>query len=524
MPESINDPVAAFVLESGVQKILDDLRKDFDPQQSNGKELIVSDVWDKNGNQYIDLVQQGGGVWGIALLGFTYILEKMKIRFFSVAGTSAGAINTMFLAAGGKKEEERVEKIIAEFLKLDMFTFVDGKPGNWRLTQWIKRIIQKFIVRLGYIKRLQNISSWLLLLFVFFSLNAFIATFFIPDNYAKYVAVFAIVIWLVVLTIVLFLKNRITILTKNGYGLNAGIEFHKWVEGILNHNGIYTLADLKKSFSQVPSDLYVRPDKARQNLLSECNKPDSINSITDTITQPVSNEGIVDDPLATTVSPPNNPMLVIISSDITTGNKIEFPRMWDLYWDSINSVNPADFVRASMSIPVFFRTYKIPVQKYNEEIWKGHLSWNGEPPKEIEFVDGGALSNFPINVFYNPDFIVPRMPTFGIRLGNGTKQIPNKNKSIGEYIGSIISTIRSNTDKDFINKNKAFEIGVKEVDLTGHSWLNFFMKDKEKKDIFYMGAKAAAEFLKDFDWEKYKDERQKNYYTLQSQRVHPNNW
>ena len=37
-------------------------------------------------------MQEGGGVWGIALLGYTYILEKMGIRFFSLAGTSAGAI------------------------------------------------------------------------------------------------------------------------------------------------------------------------------------------------------------------------------------------------------------------------------------------------------------------------------------------------------------------------------------------------------------------------------------------------
>jgi len=61
-----------------------------------------SDVEDANGNQYVDLVQEGGGVLGIGLVGYTYVLENAGIRFFSLAGTSAGAINTMMLAALGQ--------------------------------------------------------------------------------------------------------------------------------------------------------------------------------------------------------------------------------------------------------------------------------------------------------------------------------------------------------------------------------------------------------------------------------------
>ena len=47
--------------------------------------------------EYADIVQEGGGVHGIALAGYTYILEKMGISFLNSAGTSAGAINTMLL-------------------------------------------------------------------------------------------------------------------------------------------------------------------------------------------------------------------------------------------------------------------------------------------------------------------------------------------------------------------------------------------------------------------------------------------
>ena len=65
----------------------------------------VSDVRDAQGNQYVNLVQEGGGVLGVALLGYTYVLEQMGIRFMKMAGTSAGAINTMLMTCVGPKEE-----------------------------------------------------------------------------------------------------------------------------------------------------------------------------------------------------------------------------------------------------------------------------------------------------------------------------------------------------------------------------------------------------------------------------------
>src|SRR5690349_4412568 len=102
--------VQAFINESGAAAILTKLKTDIAAKEAAGnKKFIVSDVFDNEGNQYVDLVQEGGGVWGIALLGYTYILEKMGIRFFSLAGTSAGAINTMLLAATGDKQEEKTE-------------------------------------------------------------------------------------------------------------------------------------------------------------------------------------------------------------------------------------------------------------------------------------------------------------------------------------------------------------------------------------------------------------------------------
>ncbi len=39
-----------------------------------------SDLLDAEGNQYVEFVQEGGGVWGSALVGYLYGLEIFGIR------------------------------------------------------------------------------------------------------------------------------------------------------------------------------------------------------------------------------------------------------------------------------------------------------------------------------------------------------------------------------------------------------------------------------------------------------------
>ena len=64
---------------------------------SKNKEF--SDIIDAQGNQYVDLVMEGGGMLGIALVGYTYVLEQVGIRFLGIGGTSAGSINALLVAA-----------------------------------------------------------------------------------------------------------------------------------------------------------------------------------------------------------------------------------------------------------------------------------------------------------------------------------------------------------------------------------------------------------------------------------------
>lgn len=85
----------------------------------SGRKFIVSDVYDDEGNQYVNLVQKGGGVLGVALVGYTYILEKMGIRFVRLAGTSAGAINTALMTVIGEKKDVKSLQILKAICDLN---------------------------------------------------------------------------------------------------------------------------------------------------------------------------------------------------------------------------------------------------------------------------------------------------------------------------------------------------------------------------------------------------------------------
>ena len=487
-----------FLQQSGVAAIIEKLEAGL---KSKNKELIVSDVTDAQGHQYVDLVQEGGGVLGIALVGYTYVLEKMGIRFFSMAGTSAGSINAMLLACAGNKEEEKSSVITEHLVQLNMFSFVDGKSGNWKFTKWIKKIIQQMLMGRKVIKHIIRFITRTIILLLLFTLGCFVINFFWP-GIAKWIGLAAGITLFIIAGITMFAIAKFKQFAKNGYGLNEGKVFHNWIKDTISsfhiladpqQQKIENYADFSCHFMRIPV-LKVNPDPRRQN-----------------------NEA------------PVMPMLTLIACDIIASRKIEFTQMWDLYWAKEEDVHPGDFVRASMSIPVFFETYTLTDirKKSSFVIWDKHLNWLNEKkniPDKVQFIDGGTLSNFPINVFYNPKYPVPRMPTFGIRLQDGVLDAVNRsNNTFARYISSLFATIRFNFDRDFITKNRAFNRGVKNIDVQEHNWLNFFMSDKEKIELFRKGAQAASDFLNEFDWVKYKDERLKNFEMQQERFDNPNN-
>ena len=144
---------------------------EFLQMEAEAKELRTksfSDVIDQNGYQYVDLVQEGGGVLGIALVGYTYILESAGIRFFHLAGTSAGAINTLVLACLDSIDKEKSKKVLDILARQDLFEFVDGDPV---LKNMVQKIIEGTPFRKLLTKMLWNLRKIKQALFVNLGLN-----------------------------------------------------------------------------------------------------------------------------------------------------------------------------------------------------------------------------------------------------------------------------------------------------------------------------------------------------------------
>lgn len=247
-------------------------------------------------------------------------------------------------------------------------------------------------------------------------------------------------------------------------GLNYGEELRKWIAEILKKNNISSVADLD-NLRIAPGGLKIREgvDKTTEGL---------------------------------------NPKLYIIAAEVTTESRIIFPEMNGLFWKDPLNANPADYVRASMSIPVFFHPFIIKTENKNTNDWYAGVRYSGNPPDESVFVDGGVLSNFPIDVFHNYK-IIPRLPTFGVKLGDDRNQL-SSTSSMPEFLMAIFDSARHVLDYQFLFNNPDYENLIAKIDTKDHNWLNFSMADDEKIDLFIQGAKAASDFLRKFDWEKYK--------------------
>ncbi|MCL2664625.1 MAG: patatin-like phospholipase family protein [Defluviitaleaceae bacterium] len=91
--------------------------------------FAVSDLILKRGGetfQFVDLVMEGGGTLGIALIGYIHALEQANIRFLGVGGSSVGAIVALLLSCIGKRTEEKGTALAEIMTEMDMKSFIDG--------------------------------------------------------------------------------------------------------------------------------------------------------------------------------------------------------------------------------------------------------------------------------------------------------------------------------------------------------------------------------------------------------------
>ena len=391
-----------------------------------------SDVVDDEDNQYVDLVMEGGGVLGVALVGYTYVLEEIGIRFLRVGGTSAGSINAVLVAGLGTPAQRKSEKIIEELANVEFWDFVDGDSD---VRDFVATLVHDSnLFKLGW-KGVQTIDS---------------------------------LVWKL--------------------GLNPGEKFLEWLSGMLEREDVGTSRKLQDRMATMPEGISTR---------------DGVPLIPDQ----------------------TKPPLALVAADVSTQSKVDFPRMAQLYWRNPDEVDPALYVRASMSIPAFFSPLRIEDVPQGEEArdrWDELASYTEEPPSTCIFVDGGIMSNFPIDLFHKQDQM-PKSPTFGAKLGTDRRRSERIDWPLP--LGAAVFRSASHClDYDFITRNPDYKNLVAYIDTGKHGWLDFDMQDEAKLDLFLCGAHAAANFLRRFNWAGYKQVRQQKmeFYSASARTLQAN--
>ena len=378
------------------------------------EERRVSDVVDEDGHQYVDLVMEGGGVLGIALVGYTYAFESVNIRFRHVGGTSAGAINALLLAALDTPDNAKSEKVLGILSELDLFSFVDGGRSA-------RKFIHALVERAGLCTKL----------------------------------------WRGLPIVGKIRKNL---------GLNPGDIFLQWLKERLKEADVMSLPDLEHRMT-CPK-LYLCNSNRKELPAEHCKG-----------------------------------QLKVVAADVTTNTKAVFPDMARLYWENPSSVNPACFVRASMSIPLFFhpmRVTGIPQGDTAKRNWSEDAGYNGRLPKKVLLVDGGIISNFPIDLFHSK--VVPKLPTLGVKLGiDRTKPVVISRPT--HLLSAIFDAARQGADYGFLSRNRDYHHLVALIQTGDHNWLDFDMEQDSKIDLFARGVEEARRFLMEFDWADYKKVR-----------------
>lgn len=506
-PETLNT-----ILEEDI--LSEDSKEKLKALHENIAKKEFSDLLDAHGNQYVEFVQEGGGVWGSALVGYLYGLEIFGIRFLKIAGTSAGAINTMLIAACKTKEEAKSEVIKDILFNWNFADFMDGKP-------YVKTTIHAMLNNKNFIKI--NI-----ILAVITMLILVIIPFAVPSETTLRTKLFFLIPLIPILIALICFKKFYNDFKKQNSGFNPGNTFLDQMKEVLNGFGIKTVAELNKKFIQ-------KEDKLNLNYRYG-NRQEYYHKALQGIEKIMENNGdhidatrykIFYEGAANNDYYKNNPFYqlkseyVIVTTDINAKIKVELPTMANLYWseEELKHISPAEFVRASMSVPFFFEPMQKRINKDDDSVKYAWKFWMNTVQEDIYpvgiFIDGGSISNFPIDLFHATDVFYPRLPLFGVQLTSDSDIASEKGKTSEQilkspfsYAGNIISTLKGFNDKTFLTKHTFYHLfSIQTVNCGTSNWLNFFMKKEEKEELFNRGFQAALDFLTQFDWEKYKYER-----------------
>lgn len=229
-------------------------------------------------------------------------------------------------------------------------------------------------------------------------------------------------------------------------GIYAGESLHRWIRDQLAEAGVVTFGDLRQ-----PGATWRTPVEQRYRL-------------------------------------------VVIVSDVSRGRMLRLP--WDcerLLGCDPDTLPVADAVRASASIPFFFRPWRIPVAP---DLAHGR--------RELVLTDGGMLSNYPIGLFDDE----MDHPTIGVKLSARMPLAQQHWRDVDDPLTlakALVTTMTNAHDQIYVDQASVSSRTVF-VDASGVSTTDFELSDEQKSGLFRSGREAARRFLAGWDYDRWRAE------------------
>ncbi len=187
--------------------------------------------------------------------------------------------------------------------------------------------------------------------------------------------------------------------------------------------------------------------------------------------------------------------LVVTVTDTTRGQLVRLP--WDyerLYGLDPDTQSVAEAVRASTSIPFFFEP--------------AHLVAADGTTSTV--VDGGVLSNYPIDLLDRTDGVEPRWPTFGVKLlpdlpARGSDLVPALafvRFGPVRLLTDLVATVLTGRDQAKLALPWVAARTIR-VDTAGVDPVGFGISAADKELLLQAGRDAARRFLAGWDWSAY---------------------